>query len=60
MEGLKSEVIELIYNDWLLDKFRQNLQRLNPSKSAELIVHDLENLSSKFTKKSNSKRLQVV
>ncbi len=55
ISSLYSEVIELIYNDWLLDKFRQNLQRLNLSNSAELIACDLEKLSSEFAKKNNGK-----
>jgi UDP-N-acetylglucosamine--N-acetylmuramyl-(pentapeptide) pyrophosphoryl-undecaprenol N-acetylglucosamine transferase len=55
ISGLYGEVIELIYNDWLLDKFRQNLQRLNLSNSAELIACDLEKLSSEFAKKDNGK-----
>lgn len=39
---LHHEVIDVIFNDWLLDKFRQNLQRIERGVSAELIAADLE------------------
>ena len=55
ISDLYNEVVELIYNDWLLDKFRQNLRRLIRGNSAELIANDLEKLSSEYIEKHNSK-----
>jgi UDP-N-acetylglucosamine--N-acetylmuramyl-(pentapeptide) pyrophosphoryl-undecaprenol N-acetylglucosamine transferase len=42
---LKSEVLELIFNDFLLDAFRRNLERMEHSNSLDLLLHDLEDLA---------------
>jgi UDP-N-acetylglucosamine--N-acetylmuramyl-(pentapeptide) pyrophosphoryl-undecaprenol N-acetylglucosamine transferase len=41
---LTREVIEVIFNDWLLHQFASNLQRLDRSDPLEYIVDDLERL----------------
>lgn len=44
--GLSQEVRDVIFNDWLLNKFRGNLRRMSQENSIEIIVQDLENLAS--------------
>ena len=43
--GLQSEVLELIFNDWLLRLFRGNLKRMDRAGSLDLMVADLEELA---------------
>jgi UDP-N-acetylglucosamine--N-acetylmuramyl-(pentapeptide) pyrophosphoryl-undecaprenol N-acetylglucosamine transferase len=40
--GLHSEVLDLIFNDWLLRQFRGNLRRMDRANSLELMLADLE------------------
>jgi hypothetical protein len=44
--SLKQEVLDVIFNDWLLNKFRGNLRRMSQENSIDIIVHDLEDLAS--------------
>jgi UDP-N-acetylglucosamine--N-acetylmuramyl-(pentapeptide) pyrophosphoryl-undecaprenol N-acetylglucosamine transferase len=44
---LRAEVIDVISNDWLLRKFRSNLQRMDRAKPLDLMLGDLEELISK-------------
>lgn len=46
LAGLRQEVLDVIFNDWLLNKFRANLRRMSHENSIEIIVHDLEDLAS--------------
>ena len=48
LESLWSEVEALIYNDWLLAKFKSNLERLDRFDSSERIATDLESLVEFF------------
>ncbi|MES2694899.1 MAG: UDP-N-acetylglucosamine--N-acetylmuramyl-(pentapeptide) pyrophosphoryl-undecaprenol N-acetylglucosamine transferase [Verrucomicrobiota bacterium] len=41
---LHSEVLEVIFNDWLLRKFRGNLRRMDRANSLDLMLGDLENI----------------
>ncbi|MGZ0656243.1 UDP-N-acetylglucosamine--N-acetylmuramyl-(pentapeptide) pyrophosphoryl-undecaprenol N-acetylglucosamine transferase [Coraliomargarita sp. W4R53] len=41
LDQLTSEVIELMFNDWLLGKFKSNLERLDRFESSERIADDL-------------------
>jgi UDP-N-acetylglucosamine--N-acetylmuramyl-(pentapeptide) pyrophosphoryl-undecaprenol N-acetylglucosamine transferase len=43
---LQSEVLDAIFNDWLLRKFRGNLRRMDRANSLDLMIRDLENLAS--------------
>jgi UDP-N-acetylglucosamine--N-acetylmuramyl-(pentapeptide) pyrophosphoryl-undecaprenol N-acetylglucosamine transferase len=43
--GLQSEVLDLIFNDWLLRQFRGNLRRMDRSNSLELMLADLEDMA---------------
>ena len=51
---LYNEVIDLIFNDWLLEKFRQNLRRSSRLKSGAAIAGDLERLTLEFPKRARS------
>lgn len=42
---LHAEVLDTIFNDWLLRKFRANLQRMDRANSLELMLADLEELT---------------
>jgi UDP-N-acetylglucosamine--N-acetylmuramyl-(pentapeptide) pyrophosphoryl-undecaprenol N-acetylglucosamine transferase len=43
--GLHSEVLELIFNDWLLRQFRKNLKRMDRANSLNMMVADLEEIA---------------
>ena len=42
--GLHAEVLDLIFNDWLLRQFRANLRRMDRTTSFDLILADLEDM----------------
>jgi len=44
--SLRAEVSDLIFNDWLLTRFRGNLQRMDRANSLDLMLDDLEQLAS--------------
>jgi UDP-N-acetylglucosamine--N-acetylmuramyl-(pentapeptide) pyrophosphoryl-undecaprenol N-acetylglucosamine transferase len=43
---LTAEVLDIVFNDWLLRKFRRNLQRMDRANSLELMLADLERLAA--------------
>ncbi len=45
MERLLAEVLELIYNEFLLEAFCRNLERMERSNSLDVLLHDLEALA---------------
>ncbi len=47
LAGLHQEVLDVIFNDWLLNKFRTNLHRMAQENSIHIIVHDLEDLANR-------------
>lgn len=49
IDNLTSEVMDLIFNDWLLSKFKANLERLDRFDSCQLIAEDLEALCNAST-----------
>jgi UDP-N-acetylglucosamine--N-acetylmuramyl-(pentapeptide) pyrophosphoryl-undecaprenol N-acetylglucosamine transferase len=51
---LDREVIDVIFNDWLLRKFRANLQRMDRANSLDLILDDLEGLAAPAARKSEA------
>lgn len=55
MTGLRQEVLDIIFNDWLLNKFRGNLHRMSQENTIDTIVHDLEELAEN---KPGSRHLQ--
>lgn len=44
--GLHGEVRDVIFNDWLLRKFRGNLRRMDRASPLELILRDLEEIAA--------------
>lgn len=44
--GLQAEVLDLVFNDWLLRQFRGNLQRMDRANSLEFMLRDLEQLAA--------------
>jgi UDP-N-acetylglucosamine--N-acetylmuramyl-(pentapeptide) pyrophosphoryl-undecaprenol N-acetylglucosamine transferase len=44
LPALHAEVLDTIFNDWLLRKFRGNLQRMDRANSLELILDDLDEI----------------
>jgi UDP-N-acetylglucosamine--N-acetylmuramyl-(pentapeptide) pyrophosphoryl-undecaprenol N-acetylglucosamine transferase len=45
MVGLQAEVMDTIFNDWLLRQFRGNLKRMDRANSLDLMLEDLEQLA---------------
>jgi UDP-N-acetylglucosamine--N-acetylmuramyl-(pentapeptide) pyrophosphoryl-undecaprenol N-acetylglucosamine transferase len=45
LEHLRSEVMDIIFNDWLLRKFRSNLRRMDRANSLDLMLTDLEGIA---------------
>jgi UDP-N-acetylglucosamine--N-acetylmuramyl-(pentapeptide) pyrophosphoryl-undecaprenol N-acetylglucosamine transferase len=43
--SLHAEVLDLVFNDWLLRQFRANLRRMDRSNSLDLILDDLESIA---------------
>ena len=44
LAALHAEVLDTIFNDWLIRKFRGNLQRMDRANSLELMLDDLDEL----------------
>ena len=44
LAALHAEVLDTIFNDWLLRKFRANLERMDRENSLELMLGDLEEI----------------
>lgn len=42
---LQAEVLDVIFNDWLLRKFRSNLKRMDRANSLDLMLGDLEEIA---------------
>jgi UDP-N-acetylglucosamine--N-acetylmuramyl-(pentapeptide) pyrophosphoryl-undecaprenol N-acetylglucosamine transferase len=42
---LHAEVMDIIFNDWLLRQFRSNLQRMDRANSLDLLLGDLEEIT---------------
>ena len=46
LAGLRQEILDVIFNDWLLNKFRTNLRRMSEENCIDNIVQDLEALAN--------------
>jgi UDP-N-acetylglucosamine--N-acetylmuramyl-(pentapeptide) pyrophosphoryl-undecaprenol N-acetylglucosamine transferase len=44
LAGLRAEVLDVIFNDALLKKFRANLQRMDRANSVDIMLNDLEGI----------------
>jgi len=47
LDTLNNEVRDMIFNDWLLGRFRENLERLDSFNSLKLMVKDLQRLAKR-------------
>jgi UDP-N-acetylglucosamine--N-acetylmuramyl-(pentapeptide) pyrophosphoryl-undecaprenol N-acetylglucosamine transferase len=48
--NLRAEVLNTLFNDWLLRKFRANLRRMDRANSLELMLRDLEVIAAGDTR----------
>lgn len=55
---LNAEVLDIIFNDWLLRKFRGNLQRMDRANSLDLMLGDLEGIAR--GERANVNQVQLV
>ncbi|MDI1318830.1 MAG: UDP-N-acetylglucosamine--N-acetylmuramyl-(pentapeptide) pyrophosphoryl-undecaprenol N-acetylglucosamine transferase [bacterium] len=46
--ALRQEILDVIFNDWLLNKFRVNLHRMSQENTIDTIVQDLEDLANRM------------
>lgn len=46
LDRMRAEVLDVIFNDWLLRQFRSNLQRMDRANSLDLMLRDLEEISA--------------
>jgi UDP-N-acetylglucosamine--N-acetylmuramyl-(pentapeptide) pyrophosphoryl-undecaprenol N-acetylglucosamine transferase len=44
MGNLHREVMDIIFNDWLINKFRVNLRRMDRDDTLDQMIRDLESL----------------
>ncbi|MDE3083692.1 MAG: UDP-N-acetylglucosamine--N-acetylmuramyl-(pentapeptide) pyrophosphoryl-undecaprenol N-acetylglucosamine transferase [Verrucomicrobiota bacterium] len=54
LRALHAEVLDVIFNDWLLRKFRDNLARMDQAASLDLMLLDLEDLATPAAAESDS------
>lgn len=47
--SLHKELLDLVFNDWLLHKFRDNLHRMDRENSLEAMIDDLQSLAGPST-----------
>lgn len=60
MRNLHREVLEVIFNNWMLQKFRLNLERMDRENSLKLIVKDLEEICRKAREDKTERNLEVA
>ena len=46
LQNLRQEVLDVVFNDWLLNKFRANLRRMSEENCIDNLAQDLEALAS--------------
>lgn len=46
LDRLKTEVIDIIFNDWLIKRFRENLERLDRANPVDKIVKDMATIAA--------------
>ena len=51
---LRTEVLEVLGNEWLLRQFRSNLQRMDRANSLDLMLRDLEHIIASPAASSDS------
>jgi UDP-N-acetylglucosamine--N-acetylmuramyl-(pentapeptide) pyrophosphoryl-undecaprenol N-acetylglucosamine transferase len=60
MENLHTEIVEIIGNDWLLRKYRGNLQRMDRANALDLMLRDLETIARDSGSSSSAARVLTV
>lgn len=60
LANLHREVLEVLFNDWLLQKFRGNLHRMDRANSLEVMLRDLEELVAPPPAPADSPRPSVA
>ena len=56
--SLHKELLDLVFNDWLLHKFRDNLHRMDQENSLEAMIDDLQSLAGPDTPARSKLELQ--
>jgi len=46
LDELGAETLDVIFNDWLLGKFRENLRRMDRASSLDLMLRDLDKMAA--------------
>ena len=46
LSGLRQEILDVVFSDWLLNKFRANLRRMSEENCIDNLALDLEALAS--------------
>lgn len=46
LDRLQAEALDVIFNDWLLGKFRENLRRMDRANSLEVMLTDLDRMAA--------------
>jgi len=57
---MRAEVLDTIFNDWLLARFHNNLQRMDRANPLDLVLDDLEGLCAKAVAKSTDEKPAFV
>jgi UDP-N-acetylglucosamine--N-acetylmuramyl-(pentapeptide) pyrophosphoryl-undecaprenol N-acetylglucosamine transferase len=60
IQDLSKEVLEVIFNDWLIQEFRKNLQRIDEQNPLDLILDDLEEISRTAREGKNARILEMI
>jgi UDP-N-acetylglucosamine--N-acetylmuramyl-(pentapeptide) pyrophosphoryl-undecaprenol N-acetylglucosamine transferase len=58
--ALHSEVLDVIFNDWLLRQFRSNLRRMDRANSLELMLADLDGIAGKGTEARHNPTMEAA
>lgn len=58
--SLRQEVLDVLFNDWLLNKFRENLHRMAQENVIDVIVHDLEELAQRIPPRRHLRHAPVT
>ena len=57
---MRAEVLDTIFNDWLLARFHSNLQRMDRANPLDLVLDDLEELCTKSVSKISEEKPAFV
>jgi UDP-N-acetylglucosamine--N-acetylmuramyl-(pentapeptide) pyrophosphoryl-undecaprenol N-acetylglucosamine transferase len=58
--GLLAEVLDLIFNDWLLSQFRSNLKRMDRANSLDSMLADLEEIARPRIRVSSNRPVEAA